>query len=99
VLYGYDRHLFLQAHSAIAARRAVNLDKAAVQFVGDFRTRNAGCASRDFYYVAGLRANALHICRRQPGYGAPNVLNARFRHTQRQRGNRRRGSKFRHCAA
>jgi hypothetical protein len=88
MLHDRDRDLFLQAHAAVAAGRAVDLNEAFVQFVGNFGARNGGCAAGDFYYVAGSSANTLHVCRGETRDGAPHILHACFRDAQSERGRR-----------
>jgi hypothetical protein len=78
--------LFLQAHAAVTSGRPVDLDDPFMLFVGKFCARNGGRAAGDFHYVAGSRADSLHISRRQARNGATHIFHARFRHTQGERG-------------
>jgi hypothetical protein len=98
VLNDRNGHLFLKSDAAVAAGRAVNLNDAFMMFVGNFGASNRGRAASNFYDVAGMRADALQIGRREARNGAPHILNARFRNAQYHRGGERGWSDFRHCA-
>jgi hypothetical protein len=80
MFYDRDRHLFLQAYSAVAARGSIDLRVALMLLVGNFGARYRGSSARHFHHVARLRADALHIRRRHAGNRAPHILHASFRY-------------------
>ena len=84
VLDRRDRDLLLQSRAAVAAARAVDLDHALVRVVGQFGARDGNRAARDLQDVAGPRADALQIGRREPRNRVADVFDARFRHAKRE---------------
>ena len=85
-LRGFDRrhrHRLLQPGAAVAAQRAVDLDDALVCRLGQLGARDGDGSAGDLQDVAGPRADAREVGRRDSrAMACADVFDARFRDAQ-----------------
>src|SRR5271166_1589453 len=72
------RRLLLQAGAAVATRRAIDLQEAAIRIVGNLGTSHGGGQAGNLQNISGLRTNSLQVSRSQTTDSVTEVFDACF---------------------